>query len=165
MTDGREELSAIRRVVVGDPGTGSSRVVFDGLSADVAASPIYDGVSGAVFWKEPASAEAATVQDNAVALRDVYLPSRGTRFSAFSVAPGTETAMHTNPTTDYHVAVSGSIVCVLDSGEFELSAGDTLVVRQASHAWRNDGVVAYVGAVVMVDTNEARALSEGWTPS
>jgi mannose-6-phosphate isomerase-like protein (cupin superfamily) len=46
--------------------------------------------------------------------------------------------MHTTPTVDYGVVLSGSVVLDLDNGEtVELSAGDVLVQNGVRHAWRN----------------------------
>ncbi|ASY66827.1 hypothetical protein SJ05684_b58450 (plasmid) [Sinorhizobium sojae CCBAU 05684] len=63
----------------------------------------------------------------------------------FAAAPGiAETfemdnpGMHTTPTLDYGVVVSGRITLELDDGAtVDLKAGDTVVQHGARHAWRN----------------------------
>ncbi|MEU2281139.1 cupin domain-containing protein [Streptomyces sp. NPDC013178] len=51
-------------------------------------------------------------------------------------APG----MHTTPTVDYGVVLSGEIVLDLDGGEIAvLRPGDLVVQNGTRHAWRNNG--------------------------
>jgi mannose-6-phosphate isomerase-like protein (cupin superfamily) len=46
--------------------------------------------------------------------------------------------MHTTPTVDYGVVLSGRLVLDLDGGEIaELQAGDVVVQNGVRHAWRN----------------------------
>lgn len=50
---------------------------------------------------------------------------------------------HTTPTVDYVLILDGAITLALENGEVELRAGDAVVQRGTSHAWRNrtDGTV------------------------
>ena len=45
--------------------------------------------------------------------------------------------MHTTPTIDYGIVLSGKICLELDEGEVELGAGDVVVQRSTRHAWHN----------------------------
>jgi len=45
--------------------------------------------------------------------------------------------MHTTPTIDYGIVLSGRVCLELDEGEVELGAGDAVVQRSTRHAWHN----------------------------
>ena len=45
--------------------------------------------------------------------------------------------MHTTPTIDYGIVLSGEITLELDNGSAHLSTGDVVVQRATPHAWRN----------------------------
>lgn len=62
-------------------------------------------------------------------------------------APG----MHTTPSVDYGVVLSGRLVLDLDNGESaELSAGDVVVQNGVRHAWRNPTTEPAVAFFVLV---------------
>jgi mannose-6-phosphate isomerase-like protein (cupin superfamily) len=48
-------------------------------------------------------------------------------------------AMHATGTIDYVVVLSGSVTMLLDDGEVDLHALDTIVQRGTNHAWVNRG--------------------------
>lgn len=51
-------------------------------------------------------------------------------------APG----MHTTPTIDFEVVLSGEVILELDDGaEVRLAPGDTVVQNGTRHRWRNEG--------------------------
>jgi mannose-6-phosphate isomerase-like protein (cupin superfamily) len=59
-------------------------------------------------------------------------------------APG----MHTTPTIDFEVVLSGEVVLELDDGaEVTLRPGDTVVQNGTRHRWRNDGALPATLAV------------------
>jgi mannose-6-phosphate isomerase-like protein (cupin superfamily) len=65
-------------------------------------------------------------------------------------APG----MHTTPTTDYGVVLSGEAVLELDDGvTVTLAAGDTYIQNGTRHRWSNRGEVPAVIAVTYVGAN------------
>ncbi|HTM33064.1 MAG TPA: cupin domain-containing protein, partial [Vicinamibacterales bacterium] len=50
--------------------------------------------------------------------------------------------MHTTPTVDIDVVISGEIVMELDEGKtVTLRAGDSVVQNGTRHRWRNEGSV------------------------
>jgi quercetin dioxygenase-like cupin family protein len=74
--------------------------------------------------------------------------------------PG-QTGMHTTPTIDYGVVLSGQAVLELDDGvTVTLAAGDAYVQNGTRHRWSNPGevpaviAVTYVGAVHQGVANE-----------
>jgi len=68
-----------------------------------------------------------------------------------AVAPGEEAVgMHATTTIDYDTVISGRLTLVLDSGEYELGPGDTVVVRGDRHTWRNYGSEPAQMAIVSV---------------
>ncbi|ARQ61565.1 UNVERIFIED_ORG: hypothetical protein GGE64_002393 [Rhizobium etli] len=59
--------------------------------------------------------------------------------------------MHTTPTLDYGVVISGTITLELDDGvAVELKSGDSFVQHGARHAWRNPTSQPATIAVVLV---------------
>ena len=67
------------------------------------------------------------------------------------------TGMHTTPTIDFEVVLSGEIVLELDEGaSVTLRTGDTIVQNGTRHRWRNDGDVPAVVAVFICGAHHAR---------
>jgi mannose-6-phosphate isomerase-like protein (cupin superfamily) len=65
--------------------------------------------------------------------------------------------MHTTPTVDFEIVLSGEIVLELDEGaSITLRPGDTLVQNGTRHRWRNDGDVPAVIAVFICGAHHAR---------
>lgn len=59
--------------------------------------------------------------------------------------------MHTSPTLDYGVVLSGTVTLELDDGKtVELKRGDTFVQHGARHAWRNPTSEPATIAVVLI---------------
>jgi mannose-6-phosphate isomerase-like protein (cupin superfamily) len=68
-------------------------------------------------------------------------------------APG----MHTTPTIDFEVILSGEVILELDDGaSVTLRAGDTVVQNGTRHRWRNDGAVPAVIAVFICGAHHAK---------
>jgi len=67
--------------------------------------------------------------------------------------PNTHPGMHSTPTIDYAILLSGQLVAVLERGETVMNAGDVLIQRGTVHAWANrSGKPARV-AFVLTDPN------------
>jgi len=67
------------------------------------------------------------------------------------------TGMHTTPTIDFELVLSGEVVLELDEGaSVTLRTGDTIVQNGTRHRWRNDGNVAAVVAVFICGAHHAR---------
>lgn len=64
--------------------------------------------------------------------------------------------MHTTPTIDYGIVLSGSICLELDEGEVELNAGDVVVQRGTRHAWHNRGDAPCTVAFVLISSPNYR---------
>jgi mannose-6-phosphate isomerase-like protein (cupin superfamily) len=65
--------------------------------------------------------------------------------------------MHTTPTIDFEVVLSGEVVLELDEGaSVTLRAGDTVVQNGTRHRWRNDGDAAAVIAVFICGAHHAK---------
>jgi mannose-6-phosphate isomerase-like protein (cupin superfamily) len=68
-----------------------------------------------------------------------------------------EPGMHTTPTVDFEVVLSGSVVLELDDGAaVTLEVGDTVVQNGTRHRWRNPGSVPAVLAVFLVGAHHDR---------
>ena len=64
--------------------------------------------------------------------------------------------MHTTPTIDYGIVLSGEIDLELDEGEVHLQAGDVVVQRGTRHAWRNRGTEPCRIAFVLISSPNYR---------
>ena len=65
--------------------------------------------------------------------------------------------MHTTPTIDFEVVLSGEVVLELDDGaSVTLRPGDTVVQNGTRHRWRNAGDVPAVVAVFICGAHHAR---------
>jgi quercetin dioxygenase-like cupin family protein len=74
--------------------------------------------------------------------------------------PG-QTGMHTTPTIDYGVVLSGQAVLELDDGAtVALSAGDAYIQNGTRHRWSNPGEVPAVIAVTYVGAAHLGLLNE-----
>ncbi len=68
-----------------------------------------------------------------------------------------EPGMHTTPTTDFEVVLSGHVILELDNGAIvRLGPGDTVVQNGTRHRWRNDGKVPAVVAVFLVGAHHKK---------
>ena len=68
--------------------------------------------------------------------------------------------MHTTPTIDFEVVLSGQVVLELDEGaSVTLRAGDTVVQNGTRHRWRNAGDIPAVVAVFICGAHHARVRS------
>jgi quercetin dioxygenase-like cupin family protein len=62
----------------------------------------------------------------------------GSVFRVTDLGPEFTTPMHRTRSIDYCIVLSGEVELVLDGGEtVQLEAGETVVQRGTSHAWRN----------------------------
>jgi mannose-6-phosphate isomerase-like protein (cupin superfamily) len=85
---------------------------------------------------------------DAAAVREEHLAATPGLAELFEEdAPG----MHTTPSVDYAVVLSGSLLLDLDNGETtELSVGDVVVQNGVRHAWRNPTSEPAVAFFVLV---------------
>jgi mannose-6-phosphate isomerase-like protein (cupin superfamily) len=68
-----------------------------------------------------------------------------------------EAGMHTTPTTDFEVVLSGHVILELDNGAIvRLGPGDTVVQNGTRHRWRNDGTVPAVVAAFIVGAHHKK---------
>lgn len=63
--------------------------------------------------------------------------------------------MHTTPTVDYGVVLSGEIMLDLDGESTMLRAGDIVVQNRTRHAWRNPGTASATVFFVLIGTGDA----------
>ena len=68
-----------------------------------------------------------------------------------------EPGMHTTPTVDFEVVVTGEVVLELDNGaSMTLKPGDTIVQNGTRHRWRNEGTVPTTIAYFICGAHHAR---------
>jgi mannose-6-phosphate isomerase-like protein (cupin superfamily) len=153
-----------RRIVTGRDSAGRETVLYDGPAPRQFAFPQVADFGGAVLWATPAATDGDPTgevtsfvpapgetrlfvmtlpPDSAMADPDIDFAGLGA--AQLAAMPGlAETfepdGMHTTPTTDYAIVLSGSLVLELGSGErTRLEHGDVVVQQGVRHAWRNPG--------------------------
>jgi len=145
-----------RRYVTGVDTTGRSCVVDLG---DIPASARWrtDDTEGYDFWvipllpaplQEPANPPTGWRPANRA-------PRGGVIGRLITWAPGFQYPMHTTPTLDFIVVVSGQLELGLESGTQLLGPGDVLVQRGTVHRWRNPGPEPCTFVGVMIDAAHA----------
>jgi mannose-6-phosphate isomerase-like protein (cupin superfamily) len=118
-------------------------------------------VNGFRFWffslppgaRATSEEQAAHVSDPSAALLefDAKLPGLGQYLEP------DEPGMHTTPTIDFEVVLSGEAVLELDDGaSVALQAGDTVVQNGTRHRWHNHGDVPAVIAVFICGAHHAK---------
>jgi mannose-6-phosphate isomerase-like protein (cupin superfamily) len=65
-----------------------------------------------------------------------FPPPGGAFFRIFTWQPGSGFEMHSTPTIDFLVIVSGQLELILEAGSVRLGPGDCLVQRGTRHGWR-----------------------------
>ncbi|HLM18646.1 MAG TPA: hypothetical protein VK549_12550 [Acidimicrobiia bacterium] len=164
----------MRRVVTGVGADGRSTVSSDG-HAPVAFAPQAD-VPGAFGLRRVAGGTidpgrgssvvnelwsltgepSVTIDDPTLGLESfgVDVPAGETRWIITQMGPGLAAPMHSTPTIDYGLVVSGDVELGLEDGSVHLHAGDAVVVNGVEHSWvaGPDGCLI---ATVMVGLRDA----------
>jgi quercetin dioxygenase-like cupin family protein len=78
------------------------------------------------------------------------------RWDAGTAMEEDDPGMHTTPTIDYGIVLSGEIDLALDQGEVHLTAGDVVVQRATRHAWRNRGDEPCTMAFILISSANYR---------
>jgi mannose-6-phosphate isomerase-like protein (cupin superfamily) len=168
----------MRRVVTGLGPNGRSRIVGDGQAPQSVILERLGGATFEQLWQVTTPPEAASAGgDPAVPLfrwppglagffRSVIPPDslidRSDPDALYEemqqklpdliplLDPGRGPGMHKHATIDFVVVVSGRVRLVLEDGEADLEAGDTVVQRGTWHAWRNlwDEPYVIAGAIL-----------------
>ena len=97
------------------------------------------------LWDEP---EFAGLEDNLRRIDPDLLLARAEPRGAvrwlYTIFPprsetaiGEEFGMHASRTVDFDACLAGHVQCVLDTGVVDLFAGDFIIIKAATHEWRN----------------------------
>jgi quercetin dioxygenase-like cupin family protein len=78
-------------------------------------------------------------------------PSGGVVGRRITWPPGFQYPMHTTPTLDFIVILSGQLELGLEKGTQLLGPGDVLVQQGTAHRWRNPGPASCTFVAVMID--------------
>lgn len=129
-----------RLVVTGVDQDSRSTVEADGPLSTYQDYPEYQGIRISDIWKAtsvpgplaiPHFPNMHTVGPN------IEPGSNGFNVRHIVFPPNSEYDLHTTPTIDFAVVLSGKIVAVLQTGDVALSAGDIFIQRATHHGWRN----------------------------
>lgn len=157
----------IRRVVTGTGETGKPVIVSDGEPPRTRRHTSTPGFANSLVWTtgypaRPSDDPTPSVRNvvpgpgETVALTVTFPPDAVFADPAFDPAaaateqlealPGLaelfepeNPGMHTTPTVDYGIVISGEVVLDLDGHSTSLGPGDVVVQNGTRHAWRNPG--------------------------
>lgn len=156
------DISNVRRVVTGHDVEGRSTAFLDAPCPhlrELAEFPTFRFTDLWVAKSSPATNRGNV--DEASGEVD-HLPSAGGNIlRILEVSPDPpgvdmhEAGMHATDTLDYVYVLSGTITCILETGEVDLSRGDVLVQRGTVHAWSNRSNQPCVMLGVLVDATRA----------
>lgn len=168
----------VRRIVAGFDSEGRSAVVSDGSPPRTHISSIPGGLACALAWSTELGSGAPD-EDPTPAVDD-YVPAPGqTRLLIAEFPPASDIdpalidpaeaerdlnqclpglaplleadGMHTTPTVDYSILLSGEVWLILEDGsETLIKAGDVVIQNGTRHAWHNKGAEPAVLAAVLI---------------
>jgi quercetin dioxygenase-like cupin family protein len=122
------------------------------ISADMSPDPELGLVHE--LWRLDDQPSAIAADPTAPLTEAGFAPATAhTQWILTEMGAGAFTPMHSTPSVDYAVVVSGSVELGLETGSVHLSAGDTMLVNAVQHTWRAgpDGCVL---ATVLVGLRE-----------
>jgi len=161
----------MRRVITGLDENGRSTVRLDGpapvaflvdentqlskideISADMSPDPEHGFVHE--LWRLNDQPSAGAADPTAALTQPDFAPATAhTQWILTQLGAGAYTPMHSTPSVDYAVVVSGDVELGLENGSVQLSAGDTMLVNAVKHSWRA-GPNGCVMATVLVGLRE-----------
>lgn len=149
----------VRRIVTGLDANGKSTVAMDSV---IASRPgrFDDGTHVQELWQTDAYPPRQDGPD-AVATRTKVTPlPGGSIVRMLHVPPGAKgDELHRTATLDYFVVLEGEIEMTYDNGQFTtLKAGDTVVMRNSMHAWRNTSDKMCLLFEVLIDARNGAGL-------
>jgi len=80
---------------------------------------------------------------------DIGVPQVGSSWLIVKWPPGADAYLHRSDTLDYDCVLSGQVTLVLEDGEVELHAGDSVVIPGVLHGWRAGPDGAVSSAIVL----------------
>ena len=171
----------IRRVVTGHDEDGKSVFIMDGPAPNVVSRGT-TAVTVTELWEtgctpaDNSGAEETTNRPfrippppNGSIFRIVEYPPDSRRLAALQgpeaaahanrdgvfARPARHPGFHKTDTIDYAIVLSGEIYALMDEGEVQLKAGDTLIQRGTHHAWSNRSDQPARVAFVLIDARPA----------
>ncbi len=134
---------------VDDPGQPDPEVKKDPVEAPVhKLVPPEGGSTVRVFTFPPEGARSAMSREDIIKALS--------RWDSGDAMEKDNPGMHTTPTIDYGIVLSGEIDLELDEGEVHLKAGDVVVQRATRHAWRNRSGKTCTMAFILVSSPNYR---------
>lgn len=161
----------MRRVITGLDDNGRSTVLQDGpvpvaflvdrntqlskideITPDMAPDPELGFVHE--LWRLDAQPSAIAADPTAPLTQPGFAPATAhTQWILTQMGAGAYTPMHSTPSIDYAVVVSGDVELGLENGSVHLSIGDTMLMNAVKHTWRA-GPNGCVMATVLVGLRE-----------
>ena len=150
---------SIRRIVTGHNEQGRAIVAMDNV---IASRPgrFDDGTHVQEYWQTDSLPPRQDGGD-AVAERTPVTPKRdGSILRMLHIPPGAKgDELHRTATLDYFLVMDGECDMTLDDGKFvNLKKGDTVVMRNTMHGWRNRSDRMCLLFEVLIDARDGAGL-------
>jgi quercetin dioxygenase-like cupin family protein len=141
-----------RRVITGIDSQGRSRIESE-EPVPVNAKWTNDGAQGLDFWvvRQVPTPLVGALEPTADWQMGNSAPSGGVIGRLITWDPGFEYPLHTTPTLDFGVILSGQLELILDKESRVLNPGDVVIQRGTAHAWRVIGPEPCTWAVILID--------------
>jgi hypothetical protein len=133
----------MRRLITGVDGAGRSCVVSDGA---LGPPEIVHGQAVNLVYDAGVAPPEVPAAGGGLPTRTQHVPGQ-VLWHHVSWQGNVEVPMHNTDTIDFDFIISGSTTLILDDGEHELRAGDSVVVTGVDHAWRTGPDGAEVATV------------------
>jgi quercetin dioxygenase-like cupin family protein len=151
----------VRRIVTVDDEHGASFALDDGPCPDAYADPARPGFSATRIWMtDRTPARVGSIEEISRIPLTPEPPAGGSVCWIVTLPPEASSRerigarMERRRTLDLCLVLDGEVTLVLDEAEVPLQAGDTVVQRATSHAWRNRSSRP---AVLAISSHDARA--------
>ena len=150
---------SIRRIVTGHDDKGRAVVSMDSVIPS-RAGRFDDGTAVQEYWQTDSLPPRQDGGD-AVATRAPVTPKPGgSILRMLHIPPGAKgDELHRTATLDYFLVMDGEIEMTLDDGKFvSFKKGDTIVMRNTMHGWRNRSDKMCLLFEVLIDARGGRGL-------
>ena len=182
MTDAKDQLGRVRRVVTTVDASGKAVVLFDGANPNRVVRPARGNVMNLMWVTDGAPADLSGSRDRGSVEIATQPPPGGTAMRIIDYPPTTPEQeamldvgqrqreighdaprrglpprhpfMHRTRSLDYAIILAGEIDMLLDDSEVHLKAGDVVIQQATNHAWINRGREVCRIAFVLVDSLE-----------
>lgn len=158
-------IRPVRRLVTGVDEAGRSYIVEDAASPHVKVVANTPTFAVTELWRsESIPVDNSGPADDGLNVVELTPPAQGVVFRYVQFPPDTDwldnpdapdSQVHTTPSIDFAIVVSGEVYAVLDKDESLMHPGDVLIQRGTRHSWANRSAEPAVVAFALISGTTA----------